>query len=230
MQTLKADATLFQSSRIVKAPSQSGSSESPPSPTFENLKCNKTPPKSNADAKENADSLPKFQQAFGKTVYQNNLETASTTATTDTVTDEKKVAKTTSVCVQPVQGGVIYTRQMPVGQAINIIPPCRGQVFRISSAGSDPNVFRGKMTAFLAAALQGKPKAAENADGDAANADDSTVTVACPTLVQSGRIIKPVLQIPVNVARDPLQANVSSTTLEQLREFDMVYNKVLNFF
>ncbi|RZC42806.1 uncharacterized protein BDFB_000684 [Asbolus verrucosus] len=185
-------------------------------------------------------TLPKFQQAFGKSVYQNNTETSDATSTcTETVTNtdmnKKSQTKNSSVNIQPIQGGVIYTRQMPVGQTINLIPPGRGQVFRIATSNADQislvkdTVIHSKMSALLAAALQGKQKTSESqSDGEGTNEDASgtRVTVTRPTLVQNARIVKPVLQIPSNVIRTSPQSNLSSTTLEQLREFDMVYKQI----
>ncbi|XP_063929223.1 uncharacterized protein LOC135141754 isoform X2 [Zophobas morio] len=185
-------------------------------------------------------TLPKFQQAFGKSVYQNNTETTEAGSTcTETITNtdinKKAQAKNSSVNIQPIQGGVIYTRQMPVGQTINLIPPGRGQVFRIATSNSDQislvkdTVIHSKMSALLAAALQGKQKPSE-AQSDGENTNDegagTRVTVTRPTLVQNARIVKPVLQIPSNVIRTSPQSNLSSTTLEQLREFDMVYKQI----
>lgn len=187
-------------------------------------------------------TLPKFQQAFGKSVYQNNTETSEASSTcTETVssadTNKKTVTttKNSSVNIQPIQGGVIYTRQMPVGQTINLIPPGRGQVFRIATSNSDQislvkdTVIHSKMSALLAAALQGKQKTSDaQSDGESTNEENvgTRVTVARPTLVQNARIVKPVLQIPSNVIRTSPQSNLSSTTLEQLREFDMVYKQI----
>ncbi|XP_068915984.1 serine-rich adhesin for platelets-like isoform X5 [Tenebrio molitor] len=185
-------------------------------------------------------TLPKFQQAFGKSVYQNNTETTEpATTSTETVTNtdanKKSQTKNSSVNIQPIQGGVIYTRQMPVGQTINLIPPGRGQVFRIATSNSDQislvkdTVIHSKMSALLAAALQGKQKTSETqSDGESTNEDSvgTRVTVTRPTLVQNARIVKPVLQIPSNVIRTSPQSNLSSTTLEQLREFDMVYKQI----
>lgn len=211
----------------------------------------KTPPKnaikeatnSSEAANEQANSLPKFQQAFGKTVYQTSSSSSSSSvepanANTNTVnvslqggslvtsshtsvtaasvnsitvnpqhlqlaTQNKNsnipnatvvsastsanataaaVAtipvigaaniKTTTVPplgVQAIQGGVIYTRQVPVslavtaGQTINLISNAnvaqagRNQVFRITSATGEQikdTVIRSKMSALLAAALQ----------------------------------------------------------------------------
>ncbi|XP_044256419.1 uncharacterized protein LOC123006196 isoform X2 [Tribolium madens] len=184
-------------------------------------------------------TLPKFQQAFGKSVYQNNTETSEASSTsTETVTNAETNKKTpttknSSVNIQPIQGGVIYTRQMPVGQTINLIPPGRGQVFRIATSNSDQislvkdTVIHSKMSALLAAALQGKTKDGQS-DGESTNEETvgTRVTVTRPTLVQNARIVKPVLQIPSNVIRTSPQSNLSSTTLEQLREFDMVYKQI----
>lgn len=191
---------------------------------------------SNECSGEQANSLPKFQQAFGKTVYQNsstNLVESSaatvtavainsattTTGVTSTATKlvstnpHLQLANTTLVAknnitataaatatatatavnaipvvgaastnkpavppvgVQTIQGGVIYTRQVPVslavtaGQTINLISNAsvaqtavgRNQVFRITSASGEQmnlvkdTVIRSKMSALLAAALQ----------------------------------------------------------------------------
>ncbi|KAG5895064.1 hypothetical protein JTB14_021031 [Gonioctena quinquepunctata] len=184
-------------------------------------------------------SLPKFQQAFGKTVYQNNTEASeSITATTDStgtisIDAKKSVAKAVPVNVQPIQGSVIYSRQVPVGQTISLIPPggTTRQVFRIATSNPEQislvkdSVIHSKMSALLAAALQGRPKTAE---GEVqVNSDDAKGTVTRPTLVQGARIVKPVqLQLQPNAARATPQTNLSSTTLEQLREFDMVYKQV----
>lgn len=180
-------------------------------------------------------SLPKFQQAFGKTVYQNSSEASTTTTSTvesPTVTiDGKKniTTKTVPVNVQPIQGSVIYSRQMPVGQTISLIPPgsTTRQVFRIATSNSDQislvkdSVIHSKMSALLAAALQGRQKNSEEQ-----TSTEEKVTLTRPTLVQNARIVKPVqLQIPTNVVRAP-HSNLSSTTLEQLREFDMVYKQI----
>ncbi|KAJ8926893.1 hypothetical protein NQ314_020745 [Rhamnusium bicolor] len=181
-------------------------------------------------------TLPKFQQAFGKSVYQNNTETSSTTTstieTTNVASDSKKnITKTVPVNVQPIQGSVIYSRQMPVGQTISLIPPggTTRQVFRIATSNSEQislvkdSVIHSKMSALLAAALQGRPK---NSESDQVNSDEK-ITITRPTLVQNARIVKPVqLQIPPNVVRAAPNANLSSTTLEQLREFDMVYKQI----
>nr|CAI5832721.1 unnamed protein product [Callosobruchus analis] len=80
------------------------------------------------------------------------------------------------------------------------------------------------MSALLAAALQSRPK---NTDTEIQVQDDGTkITLTRPALVQNARIVKPVqLQLPTNVVRAP-QPNLSSTTLEQLREFDMVYKQI----
>lgn len=184
-------------------------------------------------------SLPKFQQAFGKAVYQATEVTTQTTScvetTTTATTDSKKTAvtKTVPVNVQPLQGSVIYSRQVPVGPTISLIPPgsTTRQVFRIATSNPEQlnlvkdSVIQGKMSALLAAALQGRPK---TADGEVQlNCEEGTkVTLTRPTLVQNARIMKPVqVQLPTNVVKAP-QANMSSTTLEQLREFDMVYKQI----
>lgn len=168
---------------------------------------------------EGTETLPKFQQAFGKTVYQNvdsNSSVSTDNVSGDTVDGESKVAKTISSTMPPVQGSVIYTRQVPVGQTINLIPPGRGQVFRIATSNSDHTVIQSKMSALLAAALQGKPKT--EVDGETPTDDSNART-------QGSQIVKPVLQVPANTRNNP-QPNLSSTTLEQLREFDMVYKQV----
>lgn len=183
-------------------------------------------------------SLPKFQQAFGKTVYQNNAEsvdsTTSTAETGSTTSEPRKttVAKAVPMNVQPIQGSVIYSRQVPVGQTISLIPPggTTRQVFRIATTNPEQllvkdGVIHNKMSALLAAALQGR----KTADGEVQiNCDEATkLTLTRPTLVQNARIVKPVqLQLPTNVVRNTTQANLSSTTLEQLREFDMVYKQI----
>uniref|UniRef100_A0A1Y1N9Y8 Uncharacterized protein n=1 Tax=Photinus pyralis TaxID=7054 RepID=A0A1Y1N9Y8_PHOPY len=203
--------------------------------------------KAKSDVPEGLDMLPKFQQAFGKPTYQNNVDSAESTGSNNETINSDTEKPTTvknqpknspaSLNVQPVQGGVIYTRQVPVGQTINLIPPGRGQVFRIATSNPEQlslvkdSVIQGKMSALLAAALQGKQRPAENSETDANSEDDSqsstrvTLTTRNP-LVQNARIIKPVLQIPSNVIRSAPQSNLSSTTLEQLREFDMVYKQV----
>ncbi|GLV43283.1 uncharacterized protein CBL_14039 [Carabus blaptoides fortunei] len=202
---------------------------------------------SNECTAEQANSLPKFQQAFGKTVYQSSstnlvestaatvtavainnattnvnihgtlgtstqttgvtstatklvtanphlqlanttlvtknsvAATAATTATATTVNAIPVVGTASTnksvvppVGVQAIQGGVIYTRQVPVslavtaGQTINLISNAsvaqtavgRNQVFRITSASGEQmnlvkdTVIRSKMSALLAAALQ----------------------------------------------------------------------------
>lgn len=233
--------TSFTSNRVVKvATTQTVTSTSPTSPTYEEnftklVKVGTPKPKND----ENPDTLPKFQQAFGKTVYQNSVDgnsnssVSSESTAVNNVEADKKIPKTTSVNIQSIQGGVIYTRQMPVGQAINLIPPGRGQVFRIATSNSEHTVIHSKMSALLAAALQGKQKSSESSETDNSSSEDTSnqmgtkVTVTRPTLVQNARIVKPVLQIPSNVSRNnPQPANLSSTTLEQLREFDMVYKQV----
>ncbi|KAJ8950309.1 hypothetical protein NQ318_021167 [Aromia moschata] len=169
-------------------------------------------------------SLPKFQQAFGKT--HRNIQSATTTVETTNITvDAKKnITKTVPVNVQPIQGSVIYSRQVPVGQTISLIPPggTTRQVFRIATSNAEQislvkdSVIHSKMSALLAAALQARPKTLKG----------NKLTLV-PTLVQNARIVKPVqLQIPPNVVRTTPHTNLSSTTLEQLREFDMVYKQV----
>lgn len=187
-------------------------------------------------------SLPKFQQAFGKTVYQSSTESADSPTTTvevanSAVTEVKKTVttKTVPVNLQPIPGSVIYSRQLPAGQAISLLPPGTAttrQVFRIATSNAEQlglvkdSVIHSKMSALLAAALQGRPK---NADGEIIlNSDEIKGTVVRPTLVQGARLVKPVqLQMATNVVRaNPQQPNLSSTTLEQLREFDMVYKQI----
>lgn len=194
-------------------------------------------------------SLPKFQQAFGKTVYQSNSdatpETASVSAedtgtptpTTTAALDLKKItAKALPVNVQPISGNVIFRGQVPVGQTVSLIPPGSNtrQLFRITGSTHEQislvkeTVIQNKMSALLAAALQGKPKITEQ-NGELVEEYSATrITLCRPGAVptNAARIIKPVqLQIPANAVRAP-QPNVSSTTLEQLREFDMVYKQV----
>ena len=237
--------TSFTSNRVVKvATTQTVTSSTPSTPVFEesfNKLTQSTPIKNKTDV-ENSESLPKFQQAFGKSVYQNNVDSTNSTNTTNNILnntdlDKTKVQKSpTTVNVKPMQGGVIYTRQVPVGQ-INLIPQTRGQVFRIATSNTDQislvkdTVIHNKMSALLAAALQGKksvePNETETSDNNSGQVV-ATVSLTRPTtLVQNARIIKPVLQIPSNVIRNTQQTNLSSTTLhEQLREFDMVYKQV----
>ncbi|CAG9855182.1 unnamed protein product [Phyllotreta striolata] len=187
-------------------------------------------------------SLPKFQQAFGKTVYQNNNETSETPTTTvevvaNAATEVKKTftTKTVPVNLQPIPGSVIYSRQLPAGQAISLLPSGTAttrQVFRIATSNAEQlglvkdSVIHSKMSALLAAALQGRPK---TADGEIIlNSDEIKEAVVRPALVQGARIVKPVqLQMATNVVRsNTQQPNLSSTTLEQLREFDMVYKQI----
>lgn len=184
-------------------------------------------------------ALPKFQQAFGKTVYQPNssesAEASSTGENSNTVEVQKKTvpAKTPTVNIQPIQGSVIYTRQVPVGQTINLLPPGR-QVFRIATSNPDQislvkdTVIHSKVSALLTAALQSKKTADVQVESEGNNDSSERVAVSRPTLVQNARIVKPVIQIPTNVIRTSTntQANLSSTTLEQLREFDMVYKQI----
>ncbi|XP_060536869.1 uncharacterized protein LOC132708539 [Cylas formicarius] len=199
-------------------------------------------------------SLPKFQQAFGRTVYQSQnvgpetaeapqipiAEVSNTVAPVTSVApatvEAKKVAATKAVPinVQPLQGNVIYRGQMPVGQTISLIPPgsTTRQLFRITGSTHEQislvkeTVIQNKMSALLAAALQGKPKVSEQ-NGEVVEEYSATrITLCRPSGVPNARIVKPVqLQIPANVIRNP-QPNMSSTTLEQLREFDMVYKQV----
>lgn len=198
---------------------------------------------------EISDILPKFQQAFGKATYQNNVDSSEcvvvnndnassdSAKSSSTIKTQPPKNSTTSLNVQPVQGGVIYTRQMPVAQTINLLPPGRGQVFRIATSNSEQlslvkdSVIQGRMSALLAAALQGKQRTADNESENNGEENAQTGTKVAlttrPMLVQSARIVKPVLQIPTNVIRSAPQSNLSSTTLEQLREFDMVYKQVI---
>lgn len=200
--------TSFAPNRVVKlATTQAATTTTPTSPNFDFVK------QKSSDELDGAETLPKFQQAFGKSAYQNNV---------DNNIDDKKVPKTTSV-VQPIQGSVIYTRQMPVGQAINLIPPGRGQVFRIATSNSDPTVIHSKMSALLAAALQGKPKNTETTETETIVIEDSN-SPSSRTLATTTQIAKPALN--VTTTRNNPQPNLSSTTLEQLREFDMVYKQV----
>lgn len=243
--------TSFTSNKVVKVSmTQTVSSAVPGSTNIDEnfTKLTQTTPKIKTEPVENSDTLPKFQQAFGKPAYQNNIESAECVNTTTNDTVNSDIEKPTSVVknqpknastslnVQPVQGGVIYTRQMPVGQTINLIPPGRGQVFRIATSNAEQlslvkdTVIHGKMSALLAAALQGKQRTSEN-EIDITNEENSQTSTRValatrPTLVQNARIVKPVLQIPSNVIRSTPQSNLSSTTLEQLREFDMVYKQV----
>lgn len=249
--------TSFTSNKVVKV----SMAQTVNSSTVGNTSINENFKKSNqspskiikTEPAENADVLPKFQQAFGKPTYQNNVDSAecvntnSDSANSD-IEKPSNVLKTlpknssASLNVQPVQGGVIYTRQMPVGQTINLIPPGRGQVFRIATSNAEQlslvkdTVIHGKMSALLAAALQGgKQRTGDNNESDPGSEDSSQISTrvalaTCPTLVQSARIVKPLLQIPSNVIRSTPQSNLSSTTLEQLREFDMVYKQVCLFF
>lgn len=167
---------------------------------------------------DEAETLPKFQQAFGKSAYQNNVDSNNVDA-------EKKVAKTTTSGVQPIQGSVIYARQVPVGQAINLIPQGRGQVFRIATTNSDPTVIHSKMSALLAAALQGKPKSTETGNTETVVVENNSSVGTSIRSTLSAQIVKPVLTVPTTRSNNP-QPNLSSTTLEQLREFDMVYKQV----
>lgn len=242
--------TSFTPNRVVKvATTQTVTSSSPASPNFDDnfAKLVQASPKPKNDVQvESPDSLPKFQQAFGKTVYQNNVDSNTPNANiVNNVVNNVELDKTklqvkgsTSLNVQPIQGGVIYTRQVPVGQTINLIPPGRGQVFRIATSNSEQislvkdTVIQNKMSALLAAALQGKQKHSETAEIESSGGDTNSIQTNArvaittrPTLVQNARIVKPVLQVPSNVIRNT-QANLSSTTLEQLREFDMVYKQV----
>ncbi|KAJ8923694.1 hypothetical protein NQ315_010275, partial [Exocentrus adspersus] len=183
----------------------------------------------------NAVPISDNDQAFGKSVYQNNTEVSTTPTNTVespiTTSDNKKniTTKAVPVNVQPIQGSVIYSRQVPVGQTISLIPPggTTRQVFRIATSNPDQislvkdSVIHSKMSALLAAALQGRQKSSEEQPSG-----DDKITLTRPTLVQNARIVKPVqLQIPTNIVRAP-NSNLSSTTLEQLREFDMVYKQI----
>ncbi|KAL1493032.1 hypothetical protein ABEB36_011174 [Hypothenemus hampei] len=192
-------------------------------------------------------SLPKFQQAFGKTVYQTEMP-AQTTASSETnetnsqpqmatVVEAKKVAAAKlPVNVQPIAGNVIFRGQVPVGQTVSLIPPGSNtrQLFRITGSTHEQislvkeTVIQNKMSALLAAALQGKPKITEQ-NGEVVEEYSATrITLCRPGAAppNATRIVKPMqLQIPANVIRAP-QPNVSSTTLEQLREFDLVYEQV----
>ncbi|KAK9758472.1 hypothetical protein QE152_g475 [Popillia japonica] len=252
--------TSFAPNRVVKvATTQTITSLSPSSsPNYDEnfTKLIQTAPKSSKaeQGAENSETLPKFQQAFGKSVYQNNVDNANAAGnvSNNVVSNNIEVDKpklvqqqqqqqqkninTTSVSVKPIQGGVIYTRQMPSGQTINLIPQTRGQVFRIATSNSEQislvkdTVIHNKMSALLAAALQGRKTNEEvetSSDNNTTTQTTATrVAIARPTLVQNARIVKPVLQIPSNVIRNTPQTNLSSTTLEQLREFDMVYKQV----
>ncbi|CAG9759404.1 unnamed protein product [Ceutorhynchus assimilis] len=195
-------------------------------------------------------SLPKFQQAFGKAVYQpgttSEVGTSETSATPSEVTNQtqtaaivetkKAAAKAVPVNVQPITGNVIFRGQVPIGQTVSLIPPGSNtrQLFRITGSTHEQislvkeTVIQNKMSALLAAALQGKPKITEQ-NGELVEEYSATrITLCRPGSVppNATRIVKPVqLQIPANVIRTP-QPNVSSTTLEQLREFDMVYKQV----
>lgn len=207
--------TSSASNRIVKVTTtQTGST----SPTTMNPNLDQGFPKFiKQKSNDEAEALPKFQQAFGKSAYQNNVD--SNCVPNNNIEVEKKVVKTTSV-VQPIQGSVIYARQVPVGQAINLIPQGRGQVFRIATTNSDPSVIHSKMSALLAAALQGKPKNAETSNAETVVIENSS----SGTPIRS-QIVKPVISVPTSRSNNP-QPNLSSTTLEQLREFDMVYKQV----
>lgn len=235
----------------------------------------KTPPKnaikeatnSSEAANEQANSLPKFQQAFGKTVYQTSSSSSVESATPNTntvnvslqggslvtsshtsvtaasvnsitvnpqhlqLTAQNKNSnipnatvvsastsanatatavatipvigaaniKTTTVPplgVQAIQGGVIYTRQVPVslavtaGQTINLISNAnvaqagRNQVFRITSATGEPikdTVIRSKMSALLAAALQSGVPNRSIASCAVAGITTTSTTVATPS-------------------------------------------------
>nr|XP_022915068.1 uncharacterized protein LOC111425338 isoform X1 [Onthophagus taurus] len=242
----------FAQNCVVKV--ASSQSVSPTSPGYEDggfPKAGKN--KSSSDGggvdSECSDTLPKFQQAFGKSVYQTKpTGTNSTNVTNNVVNHEvekqpKLPASTTTTAVAKpatIPGGVIYTRQVQSGQTINLIPQSRGQVFRIAATSNSDQIsvvkdtlIQNKMNALLAAALSKK----DSDDSESDKRDDSTpastatttttrVAIATrPGFVQNARIVKPVLQIPSNVIRNAPQ-NMSSTTLEQLREFDMVYKQV----
>ncbi|KAF7270211.1 hypothetical protein GWI33_016821 [Rhynchophorus ferrugineus] len=173
-------------------------------------------------------SLPKFQQAFGKTVYQatnsdENVAEApappvgdSSEPVAQSNVDTKKAAtKSVPVNVQPIAGS--NTRQL-----FRITGSTHEQISLVKET-----VIQNKMSALLAAALQGKPKITEQ-NGELVEEYSATrITLCRPGSVPNAtRIVKPVqLQIPANVIKTP-QTNMSSTTLEQLREFDMVYKQV----
>ncbi|XP_030762318.1 uncharacterized protein LOC115887126 isoform X2 [Sitophilus oryzae] len=195
-------------------------------------------------------SLPKFQQAFGKTIYQTSgssdegngetstpsaVDNAEPTQSTTNLETKKAAAKTVPANVQPIAGNVIFRGQVPVGQTVSLIPPGSStrQLFRITGSTHEQislvkeTVIQNKMSALLAAALQGKPKITEQ-NGELVEEYSATrITLCRPgTVPNATRIVKPVqLQIPANVIKTP-QTNMSSTTLEQLREFDMVYKQV----
>lgn len=126
--------------------------------------------------------------------------------------------RTTSV-VQSIPSSVIYARQVPVAQAINLIPQGRGQLFRIATTNSDSTVIQSKMSALLAAALQGKPKSESSTETIVSNSGTSVR----PTLTT--QVVKPAVNASTTRSNNS-QPNLSSTTLEQLREFDMVYKQV----
>lgn len=196
-------------------------------------------------------SLPKFQQAFGKTVYQAGTGTVSE-ATSDSsasspgescsqsqvasMLETKKIAaKAVPVNVQPLTGNVIFRGQVPVGQTVSLIPPGSNtrQLFRITGSTHEQinlvkeTLIQNKMGALLHA-IQTKPKVTVEQNGS--QTEEYTKITLCKSSTASSnatRIVKPIqLQIPANVIRAPQPANVSSTTLEQLREFDMVYKQV----
>ncbi|GJQ66974.1 hypothetical protein Trydic_g21912 [Trypoxylus dichotomus] len=248
-QPIKIGASSESPSRIVQFICQSSDVKLIPMTSFTPNRVVKSSPKTKTEqTTENSEALPKFQQAFGKSVYQNNVDNTSPSPTVSNnvvsnnievekpkVVQQQKNVSTTSVNVKPIQGGVIYTRQMPSGQTINLIPQTRGQVFRIATSNSEQislvkdTVIHNKMSALLAAALQGRKSIEETettTDSNSATQASTRVAIARPALVQNTRIVKPVLQIPSNVIRNTPQTNLSSTTLEQLREFDMVYKQV----
>ncbi|XP_018329586.1 uncharacterized protein LOC108739956 isoform X2 [Agrilus planipennis] len=164
----------------------------------------------------------------------------------------KSHAKTTLLPnLQHIQGSVIYSHQ-GVGQTINLIPPGKGQVIRIAASNSDQvslvkdSIIHNKMSALLAAALQGRqqqqpqqlqPNTSNSTEADSSSEDSLPqspitttikVTPQRQTLVSNARIVKPLVHVSSNVIRSTSnsQSNLSSTTLEQLREFDMVYKQV----
>ncbi|XP_019765180.2 uncharacterized protein LOC109540997 isoform X2 [Dendroctonus ponderosae] len=196
-------------------------------------------------------SLPKFQQAFGKTVYQAGTgticegtsdssasspgESCSQSQVAATLETKKITAKAVPVNVQPLTGNVIFRGQVPVGQTVSLIPPGSNtrQLFRITGSTHEQinlvkeTLIQNKMGALLHA-IQTKPKVTVEQNG-AQTEEYTKITLCKGSTVSSNttRIVKPIqLQIPANVIRAPQPANVSSTTLEQLREFDMVYKQV----
>ncbi|XP_050313058.1 uncharacterized protein LOC126748101 isoform X2 [Anthonomus grandis grandis] len=232
---LQVTKTVSTNVRIVTTTTQAGSTSTTPSAasgsTILQFICKSS-------------TLPQFQQAFGKTVYQVPVTSSPTGPVvsssesclqmqTATVESKKFATKSLPVSVQPIAGNVIFRGQVPLGQTVSLIPPGSNtrQLFRITGSTHEQislvkeTVIQNKMSALLAAALQGKPKISEQ-NGEVVEEYSATrITLCRPGTVSSSRIVAPVqLQIPANV-RAP-QPNVSSTTLEQLREFDMVYNQV----